>query len=45
MTAFIGSFLQYLIEMLILAAIAAAGVLTGKKLRQNKDEKEALSKK
>lgn len=41
MTAFIGSFLQYLIIMLILAIIAFAGAVTGKKLRENKDEKEA----
>ncbi|MCI9125309.1 MAG: vanadium nitrogenase [Eubacterium sp.] len=41
MAAFIGSFLQYTIEMVILAAIAVAGVFTGRKLRKNKDAKSA----
>lgn len=40
---FFGSFLQYFIIMLILAAVAAAGVFTGKKLRDRKDEKNAAS--
>ena len=43
MTAFIGSFLQYFIEMVILCAIAVLGIFTGKKLRQNKDAKQGNS--
>ena len=39
--AFLGSFLQYAIIMVILAAIALAGFFAGKKLRENKDAKEA----
>ena len=39
--AFLASFLQYFIIMLILAAVAAAGVFAGKKLRDNKDAKNA----
>ena len=39
--AFLGSFLQYAIIMVILAAIALAGFFTGKKLRENKDAKAA----
>lgn len=39
--AFLASFLQYTIIALILAAIAVAGVFAGKKLRMNKDAKEA----
>ena len=39
--AFLASFLQYFIIMVILAAVAAAGVFTGKKLRDNKDAKKA----
>ena len=35
--AFLGSFLQYAIIMVILAAIALAGFFAGKKLRENKD--------
>ena len=44
--AFLGSFLQYFIIMVIFAAVAVAGVFVGKKLRDNKDakkEKEAAS--
>lgn len=41
--AFIASFLQYFIIMVILAAVAVAGVFTGKKLRDNKDAKNAAS--
>ena len=37
---FIGSFLQYLIIFVILAAIAVAGVFAGKALRARKDAKE-----
>ena len=39
--AFLASFLQYFIIMIILAVVAAAGVLVGKKLRDNKDAKKA----
>ena len=39
--AFLGSFLQYAIIMVILAAIAVAGFFAGKKLRENKDAKAA----
>lgn len=41
--AFIASFLQYFIIMVILAAVAVAGVFTGKKLRDNKDAKNTAS--
>ena len=41
--AFLASFLQYFIIMLILAAVAVVGVFTGKKLRDNKDAKKAAS--
>lgn len=37
----LGSFLQYAIIMVILAAIALAGFFAGKKLRENKDAKAA----
>ncbi|MCF2642558.1 vanadium nitrogenase [Roseburia hominis] len=39
---FLGQFLQYVIIMLILAAIGVAGIFVGKKLRQKKDAKQAL---
>lgn len=39
--AFISSFLQYFIIMVILAAIAVLGVFVGKKLRDRKDAKAA----
>lgn len=39
--AFFGSFLQYLIEALILAAVAFCGLMLGKKVRANKDAKKA----
>ena len=39
--AFLGSFLQYAIIMVILAAIALAGFFASKKLRENKDAKAA----
>ena len=39
--AFLASFLQYAVIMVILAAIAVAGFFTGKKLRENKDAKTA----
>ena len=41
MTAFLGSFLQYLIIMILLAAIGVAGAFAGKKLRERKDARTA----
>ena len=41
--AFVASFLQYFIIMVLLAAIAVAGVFVGKKLRGRKDAKETAS--
>ena len=41
MIAILGSFLQYLIVMIILAAIGIAGAVVGKKLRERKDAKDA----
>ena len=41
MTAFLGSFLQYLIVMILLAAIGIAGAIVGKKMRERKDAKDA----
>jgi hypothetical protein len=41
MTAFLGSFLQYLIVMILLAAIGVLGAFAGKKLRDHKDAKLA----
>ena len=41
MTAILGSFLQYLIIMILLAAIGVAGAVVGKKLRERKDAKTA----
>lgn len=41
--AFIASFLQYFIIMLLLAAIAAVGIFAGKKLRDRKDAKNAAA--
>ena len=38
---FLASFLQYFIIMVLLAAIAVAGVFAGKKLRDRKDAKNA----
>ncbi len=42
MTAFIGSFLQYGIIMVLLAAIAAVGAAIGMKMRENKDAKSSV---
>lgn len=39
--AFLGSFVQYIVILLILAAIAVGGVFFGKYLRNKKDAKEA----
>lgn len=41
MIAILGSFLQYLIIMILLAAVGVAGALVGKKLRERKDAKTA----
>lgn len=41
MAAFIGSFVEYAIKLVILAAIAFAGAVTGKKIRENKDAKSS----
>ena len=37
--AFLAKFLEYIVIMFILAAVAVAGVFAGKKLRDNKDAK------
>lgn len=36
--AFLGSFLQYFIILVILALLAVCGIFTGKKLRMRKNE-------
>lgn len=41
MTAFLGSFLEYLIKLAIFVVVAILGAMTGKKLRENKDAKTA----
>lgn len=41
--AFLGSFIQYVVILIILAAIAVGGVFLGKYLRNKKDAKEASS--
>ena len=41
MIAILGNFLQYLIIMILLAAIGVAGAVVGKKLRERKDAKTA----
>lgn len=38
--SFLGYFLQYVIIMLLLAAIGIAGAFVGKKLRDRKDAKQ-----
>lgn len=40
--AFLISLAQYLIKLMIFAVLAGLGIFTGKKLRANKDAKEAL---
>ena len=40
--SFLASFIQYLIIMVILAAIGVAGVFLGIKLRKNKDAKSPV---
>lgn len=42
-TAFFGSFLQYLIEAVILAGVAFLGIIAGKKARANKNKKLAAA--
>lgn len=39
MITFLLSFLQYVVIMIVLGALAVSGVFIGKKLRQKKDEK------
>ncbi|MBQ6441824.1 MAG: hypothetical protein IJJ13_04445 [Lachnospiraceae bacterium] len=41
--AFFGSFLQYLIEALILAGVAFLGIIVGKKARARKNQKLAAA--
>lgn len=41
MGAFFNSFFEYAVQFVVLAVIALAGVATGKKLRENKNEKAA----
>ncbi len=43
MNAFFGSFLQYLIIFVILAALGVAGIFLGKTLRKKKDAKDAAA--
>lgn len=43
--AFLGSFLQYIIIMVILLFLAGCGIFLGKYLRDRKDAKEALKEK
>lgn len=43
MIAFINTFLSYLLVMIVFLVLIVAAVLLGKKLRQNKDAKEALA--
>ncbi len=42
---FLASFVSTLVKMIIFAVIGFAGILAGKKLRTNKDAKEAASEK
>lgn len=41
--AFVASFIQYVVIMIILAALAVGGVFFGKFLRNKKDAKEAIA--
>lgn len=41
MQAFLASFAGYVIQLIALVAVAAIGIVTGKKLRENKNEKAA----
>lgn len=38
--AFLGSFIQYVVILIILAAVAVGGIFTGKALRKRKDAKD-----
>lgn len=40
--AFVGLFLKYVIILVLLVVVAILGVFAGKKLRDNKDAKNAL---
>lgn len=44
MSAFFGSFLQYLIIFVILAALAVGGIFVGRFLRKRKDAKDAAAR-
>lgn len=39
MIAFLLSFIQYVVIMIVLGALAVSGIFIGKRLRQKKDEK------
>lgn len=41
MTVFVGTFLRYLVILVILAAIGVGGIFTGRSLRAKKDAKLA----
>ncbi len=41
MTAILGSIVSNLIEMVILGAVAAAGIICGRKFREKKDAEKA----
>lgn len=43
--AVLGSFLQYVIKMVLLAVVAGCGIFLGKKLRDRKDAKIAAEEK
>lgn len=43
MVAFVNMFLSYLLLVIISMCVIVAGVLCGKKLRENKDAKEAAA--
>ena len=43
MVSFFNQFISYLLLVFIMAALAVCGVLTGKKLRDAKDAKEAAA--
>ena len=45
MISFFNEFISYLLLVIIMAAVAVCGVFAGKKLRDNKDAKEALKAK
>ncbi|XCP83903.1 hypothetical protein ABXS75_12580 [Roseburia hominis] len=43
--AFISTFISMIIKMVIVAVFAFAGIMTGKKLRENKNAKKAAEEK